>query len=66
MPGLAIESSAKGWSASTTTARFIGTLKAPDVSPFMMRSVSAVPMGAVTTVREKPTRAAFRNLSIFM
>ena len=41
MPGFAMDSSAKGTSLSTTTARFIGTFSAVDGVPCITRSVSA-------------------------
>ena len=67
--GLAMESSAKGWSLSTTTARFIGTLSLEATPARTSRTVSACrsddaahgPARANT-----PTQAALRKLSIFM
>ena len=71
MPGLAMLSSAKGMSLSTTTARFIGTFRGALVPLLTTLRVSAY-AGAGAKVargmalRDSPTRTAFRNLSIFM
>ena len=58
IPGLAIDSSAKGWSASTTTARFMGTLSALDADPFMMRRVSAFASGMAMMQSDTPSSPA--------
>jgi hypothetical protein len=67
MPGLAMLSSAKGTSLSTTTARFIGTFSALDGAPRITRSVSAdTAAGTLDVATNNPIRAAFINLSYVM
>ena len=66
MLAFAMEISANGTSDSTTTARFMGTLRLLDASPVMTRKVWACAVGTVVTVTATPSRAAFRTLSIFM
>ncbi|GGH53741.1 hypothetical protein GCM10011341_19480 [Frigidibacter albus] len=64
MPGLAMESSAKGLSDSTTTARFIGTDSGVETDPLITRSTSARANGAATTVAASPRRPALTIVPI--
>ena len=66
MPGLAIDNSAKGWSDSTTTARFIGTVSALVADPFTILRVSAWAAGTATVQSETPSIPAARVLFMLM
>ena len=66
MPGLAIESSAKGWSDSTITARFIETLSVLDAVPLTILSVSECAIGTAVRVSEMPSIPAATVVLILM
>ena len=62
MPGLAMESSAKGVSLSTTTALLTETLSAAEGAPRMMRMFSAVATTGDVAVMANPNRAALKSV----